>query len=93
LQRNRDGRLKARLSTRSDEVGVKKDPRRSSECSSGLSSERVSFAKKQRQSSEGLSQYSSEQGRCEEGPEKVVQSFVWFVIRMCEFCKETETVV
>jgi hypothetical protein len=93
LQRNRDGRLKVRLSTRLDEVGVKKDPRRSSEFSSRLSSERVSFAKKQRRSSEGSSQYSFGRGRCEEGPEKVFRMLVWIVIRTSEFCKETETVV
>jgi hypothetical protein len=59
LQRNRDGRLKACLSTHPNKVGVKKDPRRLSEASSGLSFECVSFAKKQRRSSDISSEFSS----------------------------------
>jgi hypothetical protein len=68
LQAYRDGRLKARLITRSDELCVKRNPRRSSEWSSVLSSERVSFASIQRRSSEGLSHFSSGRGMCEEEP-------------------------
>jgi hypothetical protein len=52
---------------------VKRNPRRSSECSSGVSSERVSFASIQRRSSVGSSHYSSGRGTCEEEPEKVVR--------------------
>jgi hypothetical protein len=93
LQAYRDGRLKARLITRPDEVRVKRNPRRSSKCSSGLSSERVSFASIHRRSSEGSSHYLSGRGTCEEEPEKVVRMLVWIIVRTCQFCKHTETVV